>query len=772
MGADESAKSVRFAREVDVGFTPIEQVGKGGMGVVWRARDDSTGQIVALKVLHAGYADDPDYRTRFEHELEIAKRINSVNVVKVLGYGVREGAPYIAFEFVEGPSLRERLAEHGPYDWPETRAMLLQLAEGLADAHAAGVIHRDVKTSNVLVAPGGILKLADFGVSQAADLTRVTRDGGLVGTPAYMAPEGPVDARSDLYALGIVAFELLNGSPPFEGTTYHEVLVAHLRRPPDITKLPPEARPIVSWLLAKDPGARPQSARQLVRVITGAESIPGAQTAAVTQPDDPARISSAVTVVAPAAGATAARPPFASPAGTPPGAVPTVIWGTPEVPLERVGDESRFKLSSAFAIVAALAVIALVGVGVMAVVGRPGGSPAAAQTSAGLASVQPSATPGSTATPTAAATATPVSYSGPPGVWQSFGSLPQTMWGEGAAQLPSGSVVVFGMVTGKSHVMSAQTSLVDPATGAITAGPSMLSTQAVPGVATLADGSVFAAGGWGGTNGLYPSAAAEILDAATGTWRSLPLMNMPRSQATVTALADGRVLVAGGWTTYSAGSWFATETAEIFDPTSGSWTMVQPMSIPRALATATRLADGGVLVAGGSAEYLSGNARVGREQVTSSAEIYYPAMDFWQPAGNMSVPRSAQSAALLPNGNVLVAGGWSNGLQHGTSSVDVYSPASGWANAPAMPGGHCQARMVTLPGGRLLEIGGNDARGDTTTAVELFDPAKGVWQRTGSLQQPLYWPAAVTLRDGRVLVAGGSGNSAISNRLEIYIPSN
>jgi N-acetylneuraminic acid mutarotase len=304
-------------------------------------------------------------------------------------------------------------------------------------------------------------------------------------------------------------------------------------------------------------------------------------------------------------------------------------------------------------------------------------------------------------------------------VWQSFGSLPQTMWGEGAAQLPSGSVVVFGMVTGKSHVMSAQTSLVDPATGAITAGPSMLSTQAVPGVATLADGSVFAAGGWGGTNGLYPSAAAEILDAATGTWRSLPLMNMPRSQATVTALADG-----------------------------------------------------GVLVAGGSAEYLSGNARVGREQVTSSAEIYYPAMDFWQPAGNMPVPRSAQSAALLPNGNVLVAGGWSNGLQHGTSSVDVYSPASGWANAPAMPGGHCQARMVTLPGGRLLEIGGNDARGDTTTAVELFDPAKGVWQRTGSLQQPLYWPAAVTLRDGRVLVAGGSGNSAISNRLEIYIPSN
>jgi len=214
-----------------VGFTPIEQVGKGGMGVVWRARDDETGQIVALKLLHDLYADDPEYRLRFEHELEIAKRINSPNVVKVLGYGAREGVPFIAFEFVEGPSLRERLAEHGPYSWPDTRAMLLQLAEGLADAHAAGVIHRDVKTSNVLVAPGGILKLADFGISRAADLTRVTRTSGLVGTPAYLAPEGPMDARSDLYALGIIAFELLTGKLPFDAPTPFEVITMHLNKP-------------------------------------------------------------------------------------------------------------------------------------------------------------------------------------------------------------------------------------------------------------------------------------------------------------------------------------------------------------------------------------------------------------------------------------------------------------------------------------------------------------------------------------------------------------
>jgi Serine/threonine protein kinase len=754
-----------------VGFTPIEQVGKGGMGVVWRARDDETGQIVALKLLHDLYADDPEYRLRFEHELEIAKRINSPNVVKVLGYGAREGVPFIAFEFVEGPSLRERLAEHGPYSWPDTRAMLLQLAEGLADAHAAGVIHRDVKTSNVLVAPGGILKLADFGISRAADLTRVTRTSGLVGTPAYLAPEGPVDARSDLYALGIIAFELLTGSPPFEGTTYHEVLVAHLSQPPDFSNLPPEARPIVSWLLAKDPNARPQSARQLVRVITDAEPIPGTQLTVAGSPDDSKRsLSGQPWAMATPSLAGSSGAPTAASSGTMPGAVPAPVRGTMPGAAPRPAASPGFKPSPAFAIVAAIAIIALLSVGIMVVAGRPDGSPSVAPTPSGEVTARPtdSGQAAVTATATAAATATP--FTGPTGVWQLFGSLPRTMWGDGAAQLPNGSVTVFGMVTGKSHTMALQTSLVDPQTGTVSAGSSMLSAQAVPGVATLSDGSVFAAGGWGGTNGSYPVSAAELLSGSTGSWSAISPMIVPRSQATVTELTDGRILVAGGWTKYASGGWTATATAEIYNRSTATWTMAQSMSTPRALATATRLADGRVLVAGGSSVYLSGRARVGREHVASSAELYDPASDSWQFAGSMSVPRSAQSAALLPNGSVLVAGGWSNGLQDGTASVDVYVPGAGWTNAAGMPGGHCQARMVTLLDGRLLEIGGNDVKDDTTIAVELFDPDSGTWQRTGSLQQPLYWPAAVVLRDGRVLVAGGSTATAISNRLEIYAP--
>ena len=257
-------------------FTLLAERGRGAMGVVWQARDEETGQIVALKLLREVYADDPEYEARFARELELARRVHSPHVVGVLGYGRREGVPYLALEYVAGPSLRERLAEHGPYSWPETKALLVQLAAGLADAHAAGVLHRDVKPSNVLLAPDGTAKLTDFGIARGLDLTRVTGTSTLLGTPAYLAPEGPLDARSDLYSLGIIAYECLAGAPPFEGPTYQAVILAHIRTPPDLARLPSEARPIVGSLLAKDPAERPGSAQELLAVLAeeGRPSVP------------------------------------------------------------------------------------------------------------------------------------------------------------------------------------------------------------------------------------------------------------------------------------------------------------------------------------------------------------------------------------------------------------------------------------------------------------------------------------------------------------------
>ena len=233
-------------------FELLSQLGKGGMGVVWKARDTETGEIVALKLLHNIYADEPDYVARFEREVEVARRIHSPHVVEVRGFGVREGVPYMAMEYVEGPSLRELLKARGPFTWEDARPILADVSEGLRAAHAAGVIHRDVKPSNILIAPDGRAKLADFGIARAMDMTRLTGSLTTLGTPAYMAPDDVVDERSDYYSLGCVAYEMLTGAPPFEGESMREVWLKHERTAPNLERVPKEARAAVAGLLEKD----------------------------------------------------------------------------------------------------------------------------------------------------------------------------------------------------------------------------------------------------------------------------------------------------------------------------------------------------------------------------------------------------------------------------------------------------------------------------------------------------------------------------------------
>jgi serine/threonine-protein kinase len=291
-------------------FTLITELGRGGMGVVWKARDDETGRIVALKLLHATLAADKDYLARFEREVDLAKRIHSVNIVEVLGYGMRDGAPFLALEYIDGPTLRELLSEHGPYSWTEAKALLGQLTQGLADAHAAGVIHRDIKPANVLIDPTGTAKIADFGIARGLDSTRMTATSTMLGTPAYLAPEGPVDERSDIYSLGIVAYELLSGAAPFAGTTYQEVIIRHIREAPDLAKLPAESRDVVNWMLAKDPAQRPQRASVLLKVLYGVAEAPK-----TTHSAAPAmRPSQAAQKAASAARTTASRPAIPTPA--------------------------------------------------------------------------------------------------------------------------------------------------------------------------------------------------------------------------------------------------------------------------------------------------------------------------------------------------------------------------------------------------------------------------------------------------------------------------
>ena len=261
-------------------FELLSQLGKGGMGTVWKARDTESGEIIALKLLHSIYVDDADYVARFEREVEVSQRIVSPNVVRVLGYGKRDGVPYVAMEYVDGKSLREIVHERGTLPWEEAKPILRQIAEGLGAAHAAGVIHRDVKPSNIMIDSAGTVKLADFGIARAMDLTRMTGGVTMLGTPAYMSPDIETTEQSDLYGLGCVLYELLTGGPPFVADSQQQVLMRHLRDVPDLENLPPGARKITGWLLEKDPRRRPASAAALLGLLDGSSKITRSQVAA------------------------------------------------------------------------------------------------------------------------------------------------------------------------------------------------------------------------------------------------------------------------------------------------------------------------------------------------------------------------------------------------------------------------------------------------------------------------------------------------------------
>ena len=515
-------------------FTLLSELGRGGMGVVWKARDEETGQIVALKLLREAYAEDPEYLARFERELELAKRIDSPHVVKVLGFGVRDKVPYLALEYVDGPSLHDALRAHGPYSWPETRALLIQLTQGLADANAAGVIHRDVKPSNVLIGPDGVAKLTDFGIARGLDTTRMTATSTMLGTPAYLAPEGPKDARSDLYSLGIIGYQLLTGSVPFKGTSHQEVIFEHVRTPPDLSVLPLEAQPIIGMLLAKDPAARPQRASALLPILYGVEPIP-----AVQAPVVPASPVQPVVVAAP--------PPQPGPdQWTPPPPPSAYSPGQrvyPPAPSGQGSAPSRpptaGRRSSAPLLVGIGAVGLLVCLGAAALAGgflsgalSPPASPLVA---AGGTSPAPVATP------------TIAGFS-PTGSMSSARELPT------ATLLSDGRVLITGGYDGSGYLATAE--LYDPQSGTFSPTGSMSSAREWQTATLLSDGRVLITGG---NDGSGPLATAELYDPQSGTFSPTGSMSSAREGQTATLLSDGRVLITGG-----LGASLAT--AEIYTP--------------------------------------------------------------------------------------------------------------------------------------------------------------------------------------------------------------
>ena len=249
--------------------TPL---GRGSTSAVWRARDVELGREVAVKVLR-GDGVDPALASRFEREGVILGRLSHPNLVPVLATGRDDGVPYLVMELVDGAALSERLRD-GPLPADEAVDLVAEVAAGLGAAHRAGVVHRDVKPGNILCPTGGPPRLVDFGIARAGDLTSMTAADTVLGTAAYLSPEqarGEVPGpASDVYALGCVLYELLEGRPPFPDDNPVTVAYRHVHdHPPAPTSAPPEVAAVLARCLAKEPSTRYPSAVELEAALRG-----------------------------------------------------------------------------------------------------------------------------------------------------------------------------------------------------------------------------------------------------------------------------------------------------------------------------------------------------------------------------------------------------------------------------------------------------------------------------------------------------------------------
>jgi eukaryotic-like serine/threonine-protein kinase len=276
---DTSLADPLVGRRLDGRYQVESLIARGGMASVYLAIDTRLDRRVALKVMHADLARDEDFVNRFIGEAKAVARLSHPNIVSVFDQGRDGPYPYLAMEYLPGRTLRDLLDERGWFSPDEALRIMVPLLSGLAAAHAAGMVHRDVKPENVLIAPDGHLKVVDFGLARALTVSRQTRTGLIIGTVAYLAPEQVAstgaDTRTDVYAAGIVLFELLTGVKPHTGDTPLAVAYKHVNEavppPSDVAQgIPPQLDRLVGMATSRDPRGRPADAAQFLRM---AESV-------------------------------------------------------------------------------------------------------------------------------------------------------------------------------------------------------------------------------------------------------------------------------------------------------------------------------------------------------------------------------------------------------------------------------------------------------------------------------------------------------------------
>ncbi len=286
-------------------YEVLARLGTGGMGTVYRVRQHPLERMAVLKLIHREMASDATAVGRFEREMRVTAAIEHPHTVRVYDFGQIDGQPFLAMEYLAGRSLRQELDRGGALPAERVASIGVQVAKALGAAHRVGVVHRDLKPDNIMLVDGygerDFVKVLDFGIARSLDQSAGFRTsaGAIIGTPAYMSPEQastvPLDARSDLYSLGVVLYEMLSGAPPFVGESITALLFAHVSvAPPPLparVSRPPALEAAIFRLLSKDPAMRPASADETIDLLTPFAAGPVTGTRAVPRADDIATMS-------------------------------------------------------------------------------------------------------------------------------------------------------------------------------------------------------------------------------------------------------------------------------------------------------------------------------------------------------------------------------------------------------------------------------------------------------------------------------------------------
>ncbi len=270
-------RGTTFARRFEI----IEEIGQGGMGTVYKAYDSKIREVVALKLLRAEIASDPEVIERFRNELKLARQVSHRHVCRMYDLGEEWLSIYISMEYVAGEDLKSFIRRSGHLNEAKAVGLAKQIAEGLAEAHRLGVVHRDLKPQNVMIDKDGNAKIMDFGIARSLHTRGVTGTGVIIGTPEYMAPEQAegkdIDRRVDIYALGAILFEMVTGRVPFEGTTPLSIVLKHRSEPPADprtinTQISEGLSRIILKCLAKSREDRYPSATEVLEDLTAVEA--------------------------------------------------------------------------------------------------------------------------------------------------------------------------------------------------------------------------------------------------------------------------------------------------------------------------------------------------------------------------------------------------------------------------------------------------------------------------------------------------------------------